>query len=108
MCWPEHMWRTGPAFSPSRASRAAVSEVERGALGPAGEQRLADARAAVQALERPDVEILARVRAGHDRELGRLEVEGLDPAGLDEGQQPERLDRRAQGDDAVGVAELRG
>ena len=25
MCWPEHMWRTGPAFSPSRASRAAVS-----------------------------------------------------------------------------------
>ena len=81
-------------------------EVERGAVGPAGEQRLADARAAIQALERPDVEVLARVRAGHDRELGRLEVEGGDPAGLDERQQPERLDRRPERDDPVGVAQL--
>ena len=25
-CWPEHMWRISPGRSPSRASRAAVSE----------------------------------------------------------------------------------
>ncbi len=101
------------AHVPDRTGLLAVTgqpgrrqEVERGAVGPAGQQRLADARAAVEALERPDVEVLTRVRAGHDRELGRFEVEGGDPAGLDEGQQTERLDRRAQGDDAVGVAQL--
>ena len=106
MCWPEHMWRTGPAFSPSRASRAAVSASSGMPLGAAGEQRLADAGPAIEALERPDVEVLARVRARHDRDLGRLEVEGLDAAGLDQREQPERLDRRAQGDDPVRVAEL--
>ena len=58
--------------------------VERHPLGAAGEQRLADAGPPVEALERPDVEVLARVRAGHDRDLGRLEVERLDAAGLDE------------------------
>ena len=36
----------------------------------------------------------------------RLEVERLDAAGLDERDEPERLDRRAQGDEPVGVAEL--
>ena len=46
-------------------------------------------------------------RAGHDRDLGRLEVERLDPARLEEGQQPERLDRRAKGHDPVRVAERR-
>ena len=101
MCWPEHMWRTGPAFSPSRARRAAVS-ASSGSPSAAGEERLADAGAAVEALERSDVEVLARVRAGHDRDLGRLEIEGLDPAGLDEREQPERLDRRAQGHEPVG------
>ena len=49
------------------------------------------------ALERPDVEVLARMRAGHDRDLGRLEVERLDAAGLDQRDQPERLDASSAG-----------
>ena len=80
--------------------------VERGALGPAGEERLADARPAIEALERPDVEVLARMRAGQDRDLCGLEVEGGDAARLDEREQPERLDRRAQRDKPVGIAQL--
>ena len=79
------------AHVPDRAGLLAVAReagrgqrVERHALGAAREVRLADARPAVDALERPDVEVLARMRAGHDRELGGLEVERLDPAGLDQ------------------------
>ena len=106
MCCPEHMWRIGPAFSPSRASPGGGQRIERRALGPAGEERLAHAGAAVDPLERPDVEVLAGMRAGQDRDLGRLEVEGLDPAGLDQRQQAERLDRRAQRHDAIRVPEL--
>ena len=44
--------------------------------------------------------------ARQDRDLRRLEVEGLDPTGLDQGQHAERLDRRAEGHDPVRVAEL--
>ena len=44
-------------------------------------------------------------RAGHDRDLGRGQLERLDPAGLEQGEQPERLDARAEGDHAVRVAE---
>ncbi len=52
------------------------------------------------------MEVLAAVRAGHDRELCRLQVERLDPARLDEGHDPERLDGRAEGHEPVGIAEL--
>jgi len=51
------------------------------------------------------VEVLAGVGAGHDRQLGRFEIEGLDPAGLDECDDAERLDGRAQGDDSVRVTQ---
>ena len=100
------------AHVPDRAGLLAVARqacggerIERHALGAAGEQRLADAHAPVDALEGPDVEVLARVGAGQDRDLRLAEVERLDPAGLDERQHPERLDRRAQRDDSVGIAE---
>ena len=80
--------------------------VERHALGAAGEERLADAGPAVQPLERPDVEVLARVRAGHDRDLGRLEVERLDAAGLDQRRRrPNGLTQLAEGDEPIRVAE---
>src|SRR5467141_2308638 len=79
--------------------------VERHALRAASEVGLAHVRPPEDALERPDVEVLARVGAGHDRELVRLEVECLDAAGLDEGRDAERLDAGAQRDDAVLVAE---
>ena len=75
------------AGQPGRGQR-----VERHALGAAGEERLADAGPAEHALDRPDMEVLAGVRAGHDRDLGRLEVERLDAAGLDQGDDAERLD----------------
>ena len=96
------------AHVPDRARLLAVAgqpgggqRVERHALGAAGQQRLADPGPPVDALERPDVEVLARMRARQDRDLGRLEVERLDAAGLDEGQDPERLDRRAEGDQPI-------
>ena len=79
--------------------------VERHALGAAGEELLADARAPEDPLERADVQVLARVRAREDRDLGRLEVEGGDAAGLDQRERAERLDRGAEGDDPVGIAE---
>jgi hypothetical protein len=52
------------------------------------------------------VEVLAAVRAGHDRELGRFQIERLDATGLDEGDHAERLDGGPQGDQAIRVAEL--
>jgi hypothetical protein len=79
--------------------------VEGHLLGPAGQERLADPDPPVDALEGPDVEVLAGVAAGHDRELGRLELEGLDAAGLDEGDQPERLDARAEVGHVVRIAQ---
>ena len=57
-------------------------------------------------LDRPDVEVLAGVRARHDRDLGRFEVEGLDAAGLDERDHPERLDGGTQRHHAIGIAKL--
>ncbi len=79
--------------------------VERHPLVAACEGHLADAGPAEHALERPNVEILTGMRAGHDRDLGRLEIERLDPAGLDQRHDPERLDGRAQGHDAVGITD---
>ena len=43
--------------------------------------------------------------AGHDRQLGRLQLERLDAAGLEQGKDPERLDGERRLDDVVGVAE---
>ncbi len=80
--------------------------VERHPLIATGQQRLADASSPEHALDRPDVEVLATVRAGHDRELGWLQVEFLEAAGLDQGDDTERLDGRAESDDPVRVAEL--
>ena len=99
------MWRIGPAFSPSRARRAAVSASSGMPSEPQASSAWLTPDAPEDALERPDVEVLARVRAGQDRDLGRLEVERLDAARLDERQRPERLDRRAQRDDPIRVAE---
>ena len=45
------------------------------------------------------------MRAGHDRQLGRLEIERLDPARLDQGDDAERLDAAAEIRDAIRVAE---
>jgi hypothetical protein len=80
--------------------------VERRTLGAVAEERLAHARSPVDRLQGPDMEILTRVRAGEDGDLGGLEVERGDPAGLDEGKHAERLHGRAQRNDAIRVAEL--
>ena len=106
MCCPEHMWRTGPAFSPSRARRAAVSASSGIPSAPQARSVWLTPARRIEALERTDVEVLARMRARHDRDLGGLEIERLDAAGLDEREDAERLDRRAQRDEPVGIAEL--
>ena len=100
------------AHVPDRARLLAVAGepggsqlVERHLLRAAGQERLADIGPAVQSLDRPDVEVLARVAAGHDRELRRFELERLDSTGLDERHQPERLDARSEVDDVVRIAE---
>src|SRR3974377_1038341 len=56
-------------------------------------------------LERPDVDVLARMARGHDRELIGRQVEFAAAAGPQQGDQPERLDRGAQVDHAVRVAD---
>ena len=93
MCWPEHMWRIGLGLLAVAGQPGRRQRVERGTVrcrsrgcawltpGPP-----------IEPLERPDVEVLTGMGAGHDRELGRLEVELLDPAGLDQRHQRERLD----------------
>ena len=78
--------------------------VERHPLAAAGQERLADAGPAEHPLERADVQVLARMRARQDRDLGRPESKASTPR-LDERDRPERLDRRAQRDDAIGIAE---
>jgi hypothetical protein len=45
------------------------------------------------------------VAAGHDRQLRRLELEGLDAAGLDERNQAEGLDTGSQVRDVVRIAQ---
>ena len=59
----------------------------------------------VHRLDRADVEVLAGVAGRHDRELLGREVELAAAAGAEQGDQPERLDRRAQVDDPVRVAD---
>ena len=80
--------------------------VERHALVAAGQIGLADPGPAEHPLDRPDVEVLAAVRAGHDRELGGLQVEGFDAARFDQGHDAEGLDGRAQRDEPIRVTEL--
>ena len=73
---------------------------------PQAKKRLADPGAAEHALDRPDVEVLAAVRTGHDRELGGLEIERFDAARLDQGHDTEWLDGGAERHEPVRVAEL--
>ena len=51
------------------------------------------------------MEVLAGMRAGHDRQLGRIQVELLDATGFDEGHQPERLDGRPERHDPFDVTD---
>src|SRR5437879_2225893 len=75
--------------------------IEWHSLGPAGEHRLGDAGPPKHALDSSDVEVLARVRAGHDRQLGWREVELVDTAGLDEADEANGLDGRPQGHEVI-------
>jgi hypothetical protein len=79
--------------------------IERHAFGAGRDQGLAHSRSAVHALEGPNVEVLAGMRAGHQGDLGRLEIEGLDPARLDQGDDAEGLDAAPQVGDPIGIAE---
>ena len=79
--------------------------IERHALVATGQGGLRDAGSAEDALQRSDVEVLTRMRAGHDRDLGGLEIEFLDPAGLDQRDDAERLDGRPESDQPLGIAE---
>ena len=65
----------GPGASPSRASRAAVSAVDRRRLRAVGQQRLAEARATQHRLKRPNVGVLAVVRGGHHRQFRTRQLE---------------------------------
>ena len=91
------MWRIGPGCSPSRARRAAVSASSGMPSVPQASSAWLTPARRYSALERPDVEVLAGVGAGHDRDLGRLEVERLDAAGLEERDDAERLDASIEG-----------
>jgi hypothetical protein len=79
--------------------------VERHPLGARGENALRDADPSVKRLDGPDVEVLAGMARRHDRELFAREVELLAAARAEERDEPERLDRGAEGDDPVRVAE---
>ena len=74
-------------------------------LDAAGQQGLAHAGPAEDALERADMEILARVRRRHERDLGRAQVEGRLAAGLQQRYQPEWLDRRSERHEMVWIAD---
>ena len=62
------------------------------ALGAAGEEPLRDARPPEHGLQRPDVEVLAGMRAAQEGDVGRREVERLDAAGFEQRHRAERLD----------------
>src|SRR4029453_15424303 len=51
------------------------------------------------------MEVLTGMRAGHDRQLGRIQGELLEPTDLNEGHQPERLDGRPERHDPLDVAD---
>ena len=88
------------------AGEARVGErVERHPLRAAREQRLRDAGPPHRRLDRPDVGVLARVAARHDRDLGRRKVERLDAPRLEQRDERERLHRRPEVHDGLRVAE---
>src|SRR6478672_11223423 len=94
------MWRTGPAFSPSRARRAAVNSSSGAPSDP-------QARSVWLTPERRYRPWSVRTwRSSPECDLGRLQVEGRDAARFDEREQPERLDGRAQRDQPVRVTQL--
>ena len=71
----------------------------------AAEHLLRYARPPKDGLQGPHVDVLARMGAGHDRQIGGREVEGLDAAGFHERDQPERLHGGPEIDDEVRVAQ---
>ena len=91
--------------SPSRASRAAVRASSGIPSDAAREHRLRDPEPPEQRLDRADVDVLAGVAGRHDRQLLAREVELAAAAGPEQGDQAERLHRRSQVHDPVGVAE---
>jgi hypothetical protein len=98
------MCRTGTRpLTVAREARRG-QDVQRRPLGPTSEHRLCHADPAVERLERPDVQVLTGVARGHHRELIGRQVELGDAAGPQQRDQAERLDRRAQVDQAVRVA----
>ena len=78
--------------------------VERGALRSAGQERLGESRPPEDGLQRPHVEVLARVRARHQGDLRGGETVVSEPAGFRKGEQGERLDAGAQRHLDLGVA----
>ena len=99
------MCRTGLGLLAVAGEPGRRELVEGHLLRAAGQERLADIGPAVQPLDRPDVEVLAGVAAGHDRELWRFELERLDSTGLDERHQSERLDARSEVHEVIRIAE---
>ena len=106
MCCPEHMWRTGPAFSPSRARRAAVS-------GSSGAPSEPQARCAWLTPDRRYSPWRVRTwRSSPECELAMIAISAgsrsnaaMPPASIS-ASSPNGLTRRAERHDAIGVAEL--
>ena len=107
MCWPEHMWRIGPGFSPSRARRAAVSV-------SSGMPSVPQARRVwLMPARRNSAWRVRTWRSSPECELamiaslaGRGRTPRSPPASMS-ATSAERLDRRAERDEPVGVAERR-
>ena len=79
--------------------------VERGPFGAASEHLLGDPGSPEDRLQRPDMEVLAGMGTGHDRQLRGREVEGFDATGLHECHQPERFHGRPEIHEHVRVAQ---
>ena len=75
------------------------------ALGATGEEPLRDARPPEHGLQRPDVEVLAGMRAAQEGDVGRGQVERLDAAGFEQRHRAERLDGAPKRHDTVRVPE---
>ena len=79
--------------------------IERHAVSAAREDGLRNARAAEQRGERADVDVLARVRARHQREFLWGQVERGDATRLDQCDECEGLGGRPERDGMLGVAD---
>ena len=100
------------AVVPNRSGLLAVAcqpsgreRVQRCIFRSTSEHALAESGASVDGLEGTDVEVFAGVRARHESQLGRRQVERVDAAGFDKSQKAERLDRGAQRHRPLRVAE---